>query len=54
MGFRPCIDLHNGKVVQIVGGSLRDDDSTTKINFETERSAADFEMTQGDDGDRRS
>ena len=23
--FRPCIDLHDGKVKQIVGGSLRDD-----------------------------
>ena len=25
MKFRPCIDIHNGKVKQIVGGSLRDD-----------------------------
>lgn len=25
--FRPCIDLHQGVVKQIVGGSLRDDDS---------------------------
>ena len=24
MRFRPCIDIHNGKVKQIVGGSLRD------------------------------
>ena len=24
MKFRPCIDIHNGKVKQIVGGSLRD------------------------------
>ena len=24
MEFRPCIDIHNGKVKQIVGGSLRD------------------------------
>lgn len=24
--FRPCIDLHQGVVKQIVGGSLRDDD----------------------------
>ena len=23
MKFRPCIDIHNGKVKQIVGGSLR-------------------------------
>jgi len=27
MKFRPCIDIKNGKVVQIVGGSLRDSES---------------------------
>ena len=42
MGFRPCIDLRNGKVVQIVGGSLRYDEGITEVNFETERSSADF------------
>lgn len=26
--FRPCIDLHNGQVKQIVGGSLRDDEAS--------------------------
>ena len=25
MEFRPCIDIHNGKVKQIVGGSLKDE-----------------------------
>ncbi|MFW6303514.1 MAG: phosphoribosylformimino-5-aminoimidazole carboxamide ribotide isomerase [Candidatus Sumerlaeota bacterium] len=35
--FRPCIDLHGGKVKQIVGGSLRDDE-TPETNFETDRS----------------
>ncbi len=24
MEFRPCIDIHNGSVKQIVGGSLKD------------------------------
>ena len=48
MGFRPCIDLRNGKVVQIVGGSLRDN-NTTEINFETERSSADFARMYMDD-----
>ncbi|WP_370770983.1 hypothetical protein [Eubacterium ramulus] len=24
MEFRPCIDIHNGKVKQIVGGTLKD------------------------------
>jgi phosphoribosylformimino-5-aminoimidazole carboxamide ribotide isomerase len=31
--FRPCIDLHQGVVKQIVGGSLRDDDSGLQTNF---------------------
>ena len=32
MRFRPCIDIHNGKVKQIVGGSLRDEgDSARRI-----------------------
>jgi len=32
--FRPCIDLHNGQVKQIVGGTLSDDDpNSLKTNF---------------------
>ncbi|WP_252176880.1 phosphoribosylformimino-5-aminoimidazole carboxamide ribotide isomerase [Endozoicomonas sp. 4G] len=42
MQFRPCIDLHQGKVKQIVGSSLRDDDHSAQVNFESDRSAADF------------
>lgn len=38
MKFRPCIDLHNGKVKQIVGGSL--DDTGAVENFVSERGAA--------------
>lgn len=38
--FRPCIDLHEGKVKQIVGGSLSDDATTLRTNFVSERSAA--------------
>ena len=38
--FRPCIDLHEGKVKQIVGGSLSDDPGQLKTNFVSERSAA--------------
>jgi len=35
MRFRPCIDLHQGRVKQIVGSSLSDTDSTRlKTNFE--------------------
>ncbi len=33
MEFRPCIDIHNGKVKQIVGGSLKDKGDTAKENF---------------------
>jgi phosphoribosylformimino-5-aminoimidazole carboxamide ribotide isomerase len=36
--FRPCIDLHEGKVKQIVGGSLGD--SGLRTNFVSDRSAA--------------
>lgn len=39
MRFRPCIDIHNGKVKQIVGGSLRDEDSYAKTNFASEQGA---------------
>lgn len=43
MRFRPCIDLHNGKVVQIVGGSLDDkQQDSLRTNFTTDRSPADF------------
>ncbi|MDE5741014.1 MAG: phosphoribosylformimino-5-aminoimidazole carboxamide ribotide isomerase [Oscillospiraceae bacterium] len=33
MKFRPCIDIHNGKVKQIVGGSLADSGNAAKENF---------------------
>ena len=34
--FRPCIDLHQGKVKQIVGGSLRDEGEGPTENFVAE------------------
>lgn len=37
MKFRPCIDIHNGKVKQIVGGSLADNGNTAKENFVSEK-----------------
>lgn len=43
MRFRPCIDLLNGRVVQIVGGSLSDQrDQQPVVNFETQQSPADY------------
>ena len=40
MQFRPCIDLHNNQVKQIVGGSLRDDAVGLRTNFESEFDSA--------------
>jgi phosphoribosylformimino-5-aminoimidazole carboxamide ribotide isomerase len=38
--FRPCIDLHEGRVKQIVGGTLGGDPARLRTNFVSERSAA--------------
>lgn len=40
MRFRPCIDIHNGKVKQIVGGSLMDQGNYARDNFVSEQSGA--------------
>lgn len=42
MGFRPCIDLHAGKVKQIVGSSLTSDSKDLVTNFEATLSAQDY------------
>jgi phosphoribosylformimino-5-aminoimidazole carboxamide ribotide isomerase len=42
MRFRPCIDLRDGRVVQIVGGSLRDGGQDVVTNFVTDRSPAEY------------
>ncbi len=42
MRFRPCIDIHNGRVKQIVGASLRDETHSADENFVSEKSAADY------------
>lgn len=39
MRFRPCIDIHNGQVKQIVGGTLTDNNDSAKENFVAERGA---------------
>ena len=38
--FRPCIDLHENQVKQIVGGSLTDDGNQLQTNFTSGRSSA--------------
>lgn len=40
MEFRPCIDIHNGKVKQIVGGSLKDENNQAAENFVAQQDAA--------------
>jgi phosphoribosylformimino-5-aminoimidazole carboxamide ribotide isomerase len=43
MRFRPCIDLHDGQVKQIVGGSLDDGDKNAlETNFASDRPPAWF------------
>lgn len=41
MKFRPCIDIHNGKVKQIVGSSLKEEGSisTSNDNFVSQKDA---------------
>ncbi len=50
MRFRPCIDIHNGKVKQIVGGSLTDRNDQAKENFVSEQNAAWFARRYRQDG----
>lgn len=50
MAFRPCIDLKDGRVVQIVGGTLTDDGAATVTNFVSERAASDFASLYKRDG----
>lgn len=39
MEFRPCIDIHNGQVKQIVGASLADEGDCARENFVASRDA---------------
>ncbi|XP_019051742.1 PREDICTED: 1-(5-phosphoribosyl)-5-[(5-phosphoribosylamino)methylideneamino] imidazole-4-carboxamide isomerase, chloroplastic isoform X2 [Nelumbo nucifera] len=51
--FRPCIDIHKGKVKQIVGSTLRDlkeDKSSLITNFESDKSAAEYANLYKQDG----
>ncbi|XP_074269028.1 1-(5-phosphoribosyl)-5-[(5-phosphoribosylamino)methylideneamino] imidazole-4-carboxamide isomerase, chloroplastic [Silene latifolia] len=52
--FRPCIDIHKGKVKQIVGSTLSDlkegDESSALVtNFESDKSAAEYARLYKDD-----
>lgn len=50
MEFRPCIDIHNGKVKQIVGGSLRDQGDQARENYVSEQDAAFYARLYRDAG----
>ena len=50
MRFRPCIDIHNGKVKQIIGGSLEDRDDRASENFVSEADASWFARFYHKDG----
>jgi phosphoribosylformimino-5-aminoimidazole carboxamide ribotide isomerase len=48
--FRPCIDLHDGRVKQIVGSTLQDQGDGPTENFVAEQSAAWFAAKYQHDG----
>ncbi len=48
--FRPCIDLRDGRVVQIVGGTLSENPAATKTNFVSEKPASWFAELYRRDG----
>ncbi len=50
MHFRPCIDIHNGRVKQIVGGSLTDENDFARENFVSGQDAAWYASRYREDG----
>ena len=50
MRFRPCIDIHNGKVKQIVGGSLKDAGDQASENFVSGQDASFYAELYGNAG----
>ena len=50
MRFRPCIDIHNGEVKQIVGGSLKDSGNQAENNFISSYDAAFYANLYQKDG----
>ena len=50
MQFRPCIDIHNGKVKQIVGSSLKDAGNLAEENFVSKQDAAFYANMYKSDG----
>lgn len=52
MEFRPCIDIHNGKVKQIVGASLKDQGDQATENFVATQDADHYALLYRDAGIR--
>ncbi|XP_078440512.1 aldolase-type TIM barrel family protein isoform X2 [Wolffia australiana] len=54
VSFRPCIDIHQGKVKQIVGSTLNDskesNSSSLITNFESDKSPAEYGRMYKEDG----
>ncbi|MFC1523890.1 phosphoribosylformimino-5-aminoimidazole carboxamide ribotide isomerase [Thermodesulfobacteriota bacterium] len=51
MKFRPCIDLHNGEVKQIVGGTLSDQSSENpQTNFVSDQASSYYAALYREDG----
>lgn len=50
MKFRPCIDIHNGAVKQIVGKSLSDEKGSADENFVSDKDAACYARRYQKDG----
>jgi phosphoribosylformimino-5-aminoimidazole carboxamide ribotide isomerase len=48
--FRPCIDLHDGKVKQIVGSTLRDGGAGPQENFVSDKGAGWYAARYKEDG----
>lgn len=48
--FRPCIDLHEGKVKQLVGGTLSDAAQDVRTNFVSEKSSGEYAEMYRRDG----
>ena len=48
--FRPCIDLHEGKVKQLVGGTLGASSEALRTNFVSEKSSAEYAALYRRDG----
>ena len=50
MNFRPCIDIHNGKVKQIVGSSLKDEGNQATENYVSQQDGAFYANMYKKDG----